>query len=155
MPRKISYSPFKSYPGTLITLLVLVYFFACTKSKPQQTVQNDAIVGKWKLTKSCRCDTCIDSSAFNYQVLEFSPDGHYQITAVVGDPIFQCKGTYTITHQSNGDILNIKMDSNCPADFFYIPGSHIYSETGTTLILDLNTPFANPCLYRNTYVATK
>ncbi|MGH2564979.1 MAG: hypothetical protein ACRDE5_10720, partial [Ginsengibacter sp.] len=155
MLHKILYSCLKIRGRILLILLAAMYFFACTKSSQPQAVQNNSIFGKWKLTMSCHCDTCIDSSAFNSQLLEFLPDSTFQVTAVQGDPVRQCTGTYSIDQQPGGDILNIKMDTTCTPDFLYIPGSRIHSQTSTTLVLDLNVKFGNPCIYRNTYVMIK
>jgi hypothetical protein len=129
-------------------------FFSCSKNTPGGYV-NPTLVGKWVLTKICVCNSCIDTIPVNEtETLVFSSNGQVQVFGWVGNIEQHFSGTYSVAQQPYGKVLNIHPDAADSGKYFlYIPGSVIYSETGTTLVLDLNTPFSNPCLYQNTYTA--
>ena len=144
-------APMKNYFLFLVAINA-VAFISC--SKKQDANVAESLVGKWVLTKSCVCSSCTDSNAVdNNQTLLFSSDGQVQISGSVGDTEQHYSGTYTVTPQAYGKVLYINVDPGGPENFLYIPGSIILSESATTLVLNLNTPFANACLYQNTYVA--
>ncbi len=126
---------------------------SCSK-KNALGVAGESLVGKWVLTKSCVCGSCKDSSSFdNNQTLVFSSNGQVELTGSVGDAEQHWAGSYSISQQPGGKVLNITLNPGAPLNFLYIPGSVIYSASATTLVLDLGTPFANQCLYQNTYAA--
>jgi len=129
----------------------MAMFFSCSK-KP---FENFGLAGKWVLTKICVCNTCRDTIPFyENQTIVFSLNGQIDLFGAVGDTQRHYSGTYVVTQQSYGKVLNI--DLNAPdslKDFLYIPGSIINSQTKTQLVLELATPFSNPCAYINTYTA--
>jgi hypothetical protein len=131
-----------------IGVIIVIALVSCSKKNVE------GIVGKWALTKSCVCGACKDSNSVdNNQTLVFSSDGKVELSGPVGNTEQHYTGSYSISQQSYGKVLNITLTSGSPANFLYIPGSVIYSESATTLILSLNTPFANQCLYQNTFAA--
>jgi hypothetical protein len=133
--------------------ILMVTFFSCSR-KTTDAFTNSSLVGKWVLTKSCICGSCKEANSLTYKLtLVFSASGQLQLSGSEGNSVHHYSGTYWVTHQSGWDILNINLDSTAAKYFLYLPGSIIFSETETTLTLDLNTPFANPCLYRNAYTA--
>jgi hypothetical protein len=135
-----------------LAAICLLCFFSCSKNKGTGGADT-GLVGKWVLAKSCVCNVCRDSNAIdNSQTIQIISNGQVQLSGLVGNVEEQYPGTYTVTRQQGGDILNITLDAPAPPNFLYIPGSVIFSKTATTLLLNLNTPFANPCLYQNTYV---
>jgi hypothetical protein len=132
--------------------MIMAASVSCSKKTNQ--VATESLVGKWVLTKSCVCGACKDSSSFdNNQTLIFSSNGQVQLTGSVGDAEQHWVGSYSTSQQLGGKVLNITLDSGAPVNFLYIPRSVIYSESAPTLILNLSTPFANQCLYQNTYAA--
>ena len=124
-------------------------FFSCSKHSSAGDPAT-GLVGTWVLSKSCVCNTCTDSNSFNHQTLIFRSGGQVDLYGSVGDAEGHASGTYAVTQHPDGNILNITLNAGTP-DFLFIPGAVIYVETRTTLILNLNTPFGNPCLYQNTY----
>jgi hypothetical protein len=130
-------------------IIGLLMFPACSKNT------SITLAGKWVLTRSCVCNACSDTIPFyKNQTLVFGADGQVQLFGAVGNTMQYYSGTYSVTQQTYGKVLNINLnapDSN--KSFLYIPGSVIYSETETTLVLKLNTPFSNVCAYQNTYTA--
>ena len=139
----------KNYFFILVSLWA-VLFFSCSKKTPSTT-----LVGKWKLTKICVCNSCIDTIAFyQTQTIVFSLNGQVDLYGVVGNSQQHYSGTYSVTQQSHGKLLNIDLTAPDSAkNFLFIPGSIINSETRTKLVLELNTPYANVCGYVNTYTA--
>ena len=131
--------------------LWMVIFFSCSKKTSVQY----GLVGKWVLTKICVCNSCIDTiPSYQNQTLVFLLNGQVQLFGAVGNSQQSYSGTYSITQQSYGKVLNINLDAPDSAkNFLYIPGSIINSETGSQLVVELNTPFANLCAYVNTYTA--
>jgi hypothetical protein len=130
-------------------------FFSCSRNAPE-VYMNPTIAGKWVLTKSCVCNSCTDTISFyKSQTLVFSRNGQVDLFGAIGNSEQHYSGTYILTQQSYGKILNINLDSpDSNKSFLNIPGSIIQSETGQSLVLELNTPFSNPCAYVNTYTAT-
>jgi hypothetical protein len=137
----------KNYFLTCVGLSVLL-FFSCSKK-----ISTDSLVGKWVLTKICVCNACIDTIGFyQTQTLVFSLGGQVDLYGAVGNAEQHYSGTFSVTQQSYGKVLNI--DLNAPdsvKNFLFVPGSIISSETSTKLVLELNTPYANACAYVNTY----
>jgi len=150
------------HPGKITSMNRWFLFFAaiyllsvsgCSKNTTAGHLDK-TLVGKWLLVKSCVCGYCKDSNSVNNnQTIVFTSGGEVQLSGSVGDKEQYYSGTYTLSPQSGNTILNITMDAPVPHDFLYIPGSVIYSQTIITLVLNLNTPFGNPCLYQNTYVS--
>jgi hypothetical protein len=133
--------------------MIIFQFISCSKKNVEDKT-GQSIAGKWVLTKSCVCGLCNDSNSVdNNQTLVFSLDGKVQLSGSVGDAEQHYSGTYTVAQQAEGNVLNISLDNGGPANFLYVPGSVIYSGSATSLVLDLSTPFANACLYQNTYAA--
>lgn len=139
----------KNYFFILMSLWT-VLFFSCSKK-----VSPTTLIGKWTLTKICVCDSCIDKIAFyQSQTIVFSLNGQVDLYGSVGNSDQHYSGTYSITQQSSGKVLNIELIAPDSAkNFLFVPGSIITSETSTKLVLELNTPYANVCAYVNTYTA--
>ena len=139
----------KNYFFILVSLWA-VLFFSCSKKTSPTT-----LVGKWMLTKICVCNSCIDTIAFNQtQTIVFSLNGQVDLYGVVGNSQQHYSGTYSVTQQSYGKLLNIDLIApDSDTNFLFVPGSIINSETSTKLVLELNTPYANACTYANTYTA--
>ena len=134
----------------IMVSLWTVLFFSCSKKTSPTT-----LVGKWMLTKICVCNSCIDTIAFyQTQTIVFSLNGQVDLYGVVGSSEQHYSGTYSITQQSYGKLLNIDLTAPDSAkNFLFIPGSIINYETSSKLVLELNTPYANVCGYVNTYTA--
>ena len=142
----------KNYFAFIVALSILV-FFSCSKNT-SNSFTNPTIIGKWVLTKSCACNSCIDTIAFyQSESIIFSVGKKVQIFSASGNAERRDTGSYSITQQGNNKILNVALATDSNKNFLFIPGSIISSETGTTLMLDLNTPYANLCTYENTYTA--
>ena len=123
----------KNYFFILVSLWT-VLFSSCSKKTAPIT-----LVGKWMLTKICICNSCVDTIAFyQAQTIVFSLNGQVDLYGAVGNSEQHYSGTYSVTQQSNGKVLNI--DLNAPGsakDFLFVPGSVISSETSTKLVLEL------------------
>jgi hypothetical protein len=134
----------------IVVSLWTVLFFACSKK-----ISPTTLVGKWMLTKICVCNSCIDTIAFyQTQTIVFSLNGQVDLYGAVGNSEQHYSGTYSVTQQPYGKVLNIDLVAPDSAkDFLFVPGSIINSETSTKLVLELNTPYANVCAYVNTYTA--
>jgi hypothetical protein len=130
-------------------MIAILAFSACSKTS------SSTLVGKWVLTKSCACNSCTQPIAsYQSQAIVFSSDGRVQLYESAGNSELHYSGSYSVSKQANGKILNINVDApDSIQNFLYIPGSVIISETSGTLVLSLNTPFANMCAYINTYTS--
>jgi len=133
----------------IFTVLLFFSFGACKKSSTD-TIENKTIVGKWRLVKSCGCNTCMEYNTSHTQVLEFLQNGQLKISEQFGDPLRYCNATYTINQQPSGNILSVSLDSTCGISFPI--DSLINTQTTTTLILA--EPGA-PCASQDTYTATR
>ncbi len=129
----------------------MAMFFSCSK----KAFENSALAGKWVLTKICVCNSCTDTITTNEnETLVFSLNGQVDLFGAVGDTQRHYSGTYIVTQQSYGKILNINLNApDSVKNFLFVPGSIISSQTTTQLVLELATPFSNPCAYKNTYTA--
>ena len=133
-----------------LATIYLLSVFSCAKDTPASN-----LVGKWVLSKYCVCNSCTNASPTgNHQTLIFKANGQVDLYGSVGDTEKHYSGIYAVTQQAGYNILNITLEAAAPKDFLYIPGAIIYAETKTNLVLNLSTPFGNPCLYQNTYVST-
>jgi hypothetical protein len=139
----------KNYFFILVSLWTGL-FFSCSKRVPPTT-----LVGKWMLTKICVCNSCIDTIASHQtQTIVFSLNGQVDLYGAVGNSEQHYSGTYSVTQQSYGKVLNVDLIAPDSAkSFLFVPGSIINSETRSKLVLELNTPYANMCAYVNTYTA--
>ena len=134
----------------ILASLWTVLFFSCSKKIAPTT-----LVGKWTLTKTCVCNSCIDTIAdYQTQTIVFSSNGQVDLYGAAGNSEQHYSGTYSVTQQSNEKVLNIDLIApDSVKSFLFVPGSIINSETSTKLVLELNTPYANMCAYVNTYTA--
>jgi hypothetical protein len=137
-----------------VSAMSMLIFFSCSRNSSGGYV-NPTIVGKWILTKSCVCNSCIEGNPFSRrEILIFSSGGQVDLSGYFRNVETHYTGTYSIIQQSYGRVLNINLNTaDTNKNFLYVPGSVIYFQSGTTLVLNLSTPFANPCLYQNTYAA--
>jgi hypothetical protein len=134
----------------ILVSLWTILFFSCSKKAAPTS-----LVGKWMLTKICVCDSCMDTIADHQtQTIVFSSNGQVDLYGAVGNSEQHYSGTYSVTQQSSGKVLNIDLTAPDSAkNFLFVPGSIINAETRTNLVLELNTPYANVCAYVNTYTA--
>jgi len=132
------------------TGLWLALTSSCSKK-----ISATGLVGTWSLTKICVCDACMDTIGFyQTQTLVFSLTGQVDLYGAVGNALRHYSGTYQVTPQAYGRVLDIDLIApDADKHFLFIPGSLINSESNTKLVLALNTPYANPCAYVNTYTA--
>lgn len=135
--------------SAVLALTIVFFVFSCSKRGGSAAL----LTGHWALTRQCVCSTCTDSiSESDAQTLDFTSDGKIQLTGDVSGSRRSFSGDYLFSGPGNTGVLNVTLDApDSFKHFLFIPGAEIISVSSATLVLNMNTPYANPCQYQNQY----